>query len=205
MKLLLQYGLLILLLITKAASVAANMDDVSWLLVKDKQGVKLYTATIAGSDYVAVKAVTKVDATMDTMVAVLGDGEGCNQWRELCRSSTVLQNLPNSQRYIYMVLNMPWPLSDRDMVIHSKATLAADNKAFIVNFTSAHDSYPMQDHVRAISSGNYHIRATSEQQMEFSMVMHTELGGNLSPSIINDRLVENTLADVARLVAIAEQ
>ncbi len=205
MKSLTQYGLLILLLMTKAISVTASIEDVSWLLVKDKQGVKLYTATIAGSDYVAVKAVTQIDATMETVVEVLGDGEGCNQWRELCQSSRVLESLPDSQRYIYMVLNMPWPLSDRDMVIHSQATLAADNKAFTVKFTSAPDNYPMQNYVRAISSGRYHVRVTTEQQVEFSMVMHTELGGNLSPSIINDRLVKNTLADVSRLVSMAEQ
>jgi hypothetical protein len=205
MKSLLQYSLIILLLITKAVSVTASIEDASWLLVKDKQGVKLYTASIDGSDYVAVKAVTQIDASMETMVAVLGDGEGCNQWRELCQSSRVLKTLPDSQRTIYMVLNMPWPLADRDMVIHSRATLDTESKAFTVNFTSAQDSYPMQEYVRAISSGRYHIRPTSQQQVEFSMVMHTELGGNLSPSIINDRLVKNTLADVARLVRIAEQ
>jgi hypothetical protein len=205
MKSLHQYGLIILLLITKAVSVTASIEDASWLLVKDKQGVKLYTASIDGSDYVAVKAVAQIDASMETIVAVLGDGEGCNQWRELCQSSRVLKTLPDSQRTIYMVLNMPWPLADRDMVIHSRTTLDNENKAFTVNFTSAQDSYPMQEYIRAISSGRYHIRPTSQQQVEFSMVMHTELGGNLSPSIINDRLVKNTLADVTRLVAIAEQ
>ena len=204
MKSLLQYGLIILLLITKPVSVMASYDDVSWFLVKEKQGVKLYTASIDGSDYVAVKAVTQIDASMETIVAVLGDGEGCNQWRELCQSSRVLKTLPDRERTIYMVLNMPWPLSDRDMVIHSRTTLDNENKAFTVNFTSAQDSYPMQDYIRAISTGRYHVRVTSEQQVEFSMVMHTELGGNLSPSIINDRLVENTLADVTRLVRIAE-
>jgi hypothetical protein len=202
---LLQYSLIILLLITKAVSVTASIEDASWLLVKDKQGVKLYTAIIDGSDYVAVKAVTQIDASMETLVAVLGDGEGCNQWRELCQSSRVLQTLPDRERTIYMVLNMPWPLADRDMVIHSRATLDTENKAFTVNFSSAQDSYPMQDYIRAISQGKYHVRVTSEQQLEFSMVMHTELGGNLSPSIINGRLVENTLADVTRLVMIAEQ
>jgi hypothetical protein len=205
MKSLLQYGLIILLLITKAVSVTASIEGASWLLVKDKQGVKLYTASIDGSDYVAVKAVAQIDASLETIVAVLGDGEGCNQWRELCQSSRVLQTLPDRERTIYMVLNMPWPLSDRDMVIHSRTTLDNENKAFTVNFTSAQDSYPIQDYIRAISTGRYHVRVTSEQQVEFSMVMHTELGGNLSPSIINDRLVKNTLADVARLVAIAEQ
>jgi hypothetical protein len=205
MKSLLQYGLIILLLITKSVSVTASIDDASWLLVKDKQGVKLYTASIDGSDYVAVKAVAQIDASLETIVAVLGDGEGCNQWRELCQSSRVLKTLPDRERTIYMVLNMPWPLSDRDMVIHSRTTLDNENKAFTVNFTSAQDSYPIQDYIRAISTGRYHVRVTSEQQVEFSMVMHTELGGNLSPSIINDRVVKNTLADVARLVRIAEQ
>ena len=133
------------------------------------------------------------------------EGKGCNPWRELCQSSTVLESLPGSQRTIHMVLNMPWPLADRDMVIHSRATLDANNKAFTVNFTSADDSYPVKDYVRATSSGEYHIRARSEQQLEFSMIMHTELGGNLSPSIINDRLVENTLADITRLVNLAEK
>lgn len=182
----------------------ASAGEAPWSLVKDEQGVQLYSRAVDGSEFLAVKVIAKIEAPLEAVMLALGDGEGCSEWRKLCQSSTVLEKLPGRERYIYMVLDLPWPVADRDLVIHSRSTLDADNKTYTVTLASASSRYPEADYIRAQSSGSYSVKATSDRQVEFSWVIHTDLGGNLSPAMINKRVVDNTFDDVKRLLSLVE-
>lgn len=194
-------GIVVLSLLATAVSA----QEAQWALVKESAQVKLYTRSVEGSDYIAVKAVARINAPFLAVTQVMGDGEACSQWRKLCKSSQVFNKQADTERYIYMVLDMPWPLADRDMVIHSQATTNLDNKTLIVDLQPASQSYPMQDYIRAESAGSYQITALSDELMEFSWIMHTHLGGDVSPAMINKRLASTTYEDVMRLVSLAEQ
>ena len=105
----------------------------------------------------------------------------------MCKSSEVLDGASDTERYVYMVLDMPWPVADRDMVIHSIADIDVAAKTVTVQLQSASSERPEQDYVRAITNGQYQIKALAEEQVELTYIIHTDLGGDLSAELINPR------------------
>jgi START domain len=196
-----------LLLITAslAASSTAVSNEAEWTLEKDEEQIKLYTRPVSGSPFLAVKAITLINAPMTKVADAFGDGDGCSAWRALCKSSEVLSMVSDTERYVYLVLDLPWPLSDRDMVIHSTAQIDPASRTATVQLASASSRHPAKDYVRAESSGEYTIKAISDEQVEFTYIMHTDLGGDLSPDVINPQVASSTFTDIAQLRLLAEK
>ena len=203
----LQWGLLSLLLLVPAAAAIDSNDtgEAEWVLAQDEDRIQLYTRPIGDSPFLEVKAIAQINAPITQVATAMGNGEGCEEWRAMCKSSEILSTLSDTEQLVYLVLDMPWPISDRDMVIHSTAAIDVEAMNVKVQLESASSEHPEEDYVRAITNGRYEIQALGEEQVELTYIMHTDLGGDLSPAVINPRLVSATYDDIKRLQVIAEQ
>lgn len=186
-------------------SCAAAATEAEWVLQKDESRIQLYTRPVPDSPFLEVRVTALIDAPIRKVAMALGDGDGCSAWRAMCKSSEILITVSDTEHYIYLVLDLPWPVSDRDMVIHSIAQVDREAGTVTVHFDPASSRQPEQDYVRAESTGLYQARAISAEQVEFTYIMHTDIGGDLSADIINPRLADSTYEDVKRLQALAEQ
>jgi hypothetical protein len=184
---------------------AADAIDPEWALQQDDGRIQVFTRPVAGSPFLEVKATALINAPIADIASAMGDGDGCVEWRVMCKSSEVLSVASDTERYVYMVLDMPWPVADRDMVMHSIAQVDVTAKTVTVQLESASSQHPEQDYVRAISNGQYQIQALGEEQVEFTYIMHTDLGGDLSADLINPRVVESTYDDIKQLQVLAEK
>ena len=183
---------------------AVAQEDPEWTLDKEGDRIALYTSEVVGSPFLAVKVTATIKAPMEKVLEVLGDGNGCSEWRAMCKSSEIVKAVSDQERYIYMVLDLPWPISDRDLVMHSVAETDIEAKSVTVNLKTSSASHPEQDYVRAESNGHYSVVATGEELVEFTWVMHTDLRGKLSPGMINPQLTSSTLKDVKSLMELSE-
>lgn len=188
-----------------AITATAHATEADWVLEQDEDRIRIYTRPVADSPFVEVKATALINAPIDHVALVMGDGESCGEWRAMCKSSEVLDGASDTERYVYMVLDMPWPVADRDMVIHSIADIDVAAKTVTVQLQSASSERPEQDYVRAITNGQYQIKALAEEQVELTYIIHTDLGGDLSAELINPRVAATTYDDIKRLQTLAEQ
>lgn len=195
----------LLLMLSLAVSARAFTAQAQWTLAQDEGNIQIYTRPVADSPFLEVKAVVLLNAPIEKVAVAMGDGEGCGEWRAMCKSSKVLSTPSDTERYVYLVLDLPWPLSDRDMVIHSIAHIDIAARTVTVQLEDASSEQPETEHVRAISSGSYQIKAMGDGKAEFTYTLHTDLGGNLSPDMINPRVTASTYDDIKRLQALAEQ
>lgn len=196
-------GVLLGLSVMLSADISATEAD--WVLAQDEDRIQLYTRPIADSDFFEVKATALINAPITVVATAMGDGEGCEEWRPMCKSSEILSTLSDTEQLVYMVLDLPWPVADRDMVIRSIAHIDAATRTVTVQLESASSEHPEQDYVRAVTNGRYEIQALGEEQVELTYIMHTDLGGDLSADMINPRLVSTTYEDIKRLQDLAEQ
>jgi hypothetical protein len=195
---------MISLAVVALCATTAGAREAPWTLAKQNEQIQLYSRPVDGSKYIEVKAIVTINAPFETVVQELGNGEACSEWRKVCASSTVFKKSAG-ERYIYMVLDLPWPLSDRDQVIHSRSSFDSEKQLLTVVLQPAPDSYPEQKYIRAISQGSYQLAVLSEKQMQFTWLMHTDLGGDVSAGMVNKRLLATTFDDMTRLVDQAEQ
>lgn len=185
-------------------AVAVAGDDADWELVSEQERIAVYTRPVADSEFLAVKATVRIDAPALQVAALMGDGSECMRWRDMCRSTRVLDAVSADERYVYMVLDLPWPLSDRDLVIHSRTEHDTANDSATIHLNSASSHYPEQDYVRAETRGRFVIRKLDERATEFTYIMHTDLGGDAPVGMVNGRLTRTARDDLQRLRAMAE-
>jgi hypothetical protein len=190
--------------IALATATATVAEEAPWQLQQQDDDINIYSRPVDGSSYNAIKATVLINAPITHVSKFLGNGNGCAKWRSKCKSSEVLETISEHERYVYAVLDLPWPVTDRDIVLHSKTEFDAETKTATVSLQSTSSRHPAGDYVRAETSGQFVIRAVNEQQVEFTYIMHTELGGNLPASRVNAGLADGAFEDLSRLRQLAE-
>ncbi len=198
-------GLTLLLTVLLAASASAVSTEAEWTLAQDEKQIQLYTRPVPDSPFLEVKATTLINASVEKVAETFGYGDGCSGWQTMCQSSEVLSTVSETERYVYLVLDLPWPLEDRDMVIHSTGQIDREANTVTVQLQSDSSKHPAQDFIRAESHGMYQIKGLGDGQVEFTYIIRTDLGGDLSPDIINPRLAASMHSDIASLRELAEK
>lgn len=195
------------LLLTTAMALSplhVTANEKTWNLELKEQGISVFTRAVEDSPYPEVKATTIIDAPLMRVGELLGDGNSCVEWRSMCESSRVIEKTSEHEQYIHLVLDLPWPVKDRDMVMRSTTNIDTASRSVMVDLQSASSRQPVGDYIRAESSGQFFLRAIGEEQVEFTYTMHTDLGGDLPAGPVNARLVSSTFEDLNRLRKLAE-
>lgn len=92
-------------------------QDSDWDLERDRDGIQIFTRSVAGSPYKEVKSVTQIeDVSLASLVALIEDAEACPQWADKCAESYLVERLSETESLVYTHNDMPFPVSDRDVV-----------------------------------------------------------------------------------------
>ncbi len=98
--------------------------DVDWTLKRDRDGIKVYTRSIEGSEHKAVRAEMIVQASINALVGLTMDTSACPKWAALCKRAEIVRKESESEYYVHTFNDLPWPVKDRDVV--AKVTWSAD-------------------------------------------------------------------------------
>jgi len=108
-----------------------------WQLNKQENGIQIYVRDSSTSAVDSFKGVVTLPASLSALVALLDDTKIYTQLLHDCKSAQVVKVLGENQSYKYIVTNMPWPVKDRDMIVHSVLTQNLKTKQVIINMKSA--------------------------------------------------------------------
>lgn len=97
----------------------------NWKLSKEKDGIKVYESEIKNSDFKSIKVECVLQGTYDKLMAVLNDVSRHRDWVYNSKASALLKRNSPNDFYYYTETSIPWPMSNRDAVIH--LTMARDS------------------------------------------------------------------------------
>lgn len=181
-----------------------------WHLEKQEEQISVYSREKADSEFLQIKVEVALAANIADVVSVFGDGSECLQWQSRCMSSKVLRRINENETLVYTSIDMPWPLTSRDFIFHS--LFKVDAKTNVTTLTLS--PYSEQDKelepefdiksdlVRAKSNVLYTIEAIDELSTKLTMLIHTDLGGDIPPSFVNSSLVDELYGDMVLLVTL---
>jgi hypothetical protein len=95
---------------------AQNTDG--WVFKNEKEGVKVYYRKT--SDVYELKLITSLKASLSGLVTLLSEVENYPKWGYKVAEARPLKKVSEWESYYYSRLDFPWPLDDRDIVVHSK-------------------------------------------------------------------------------------
>lgn len=173
-----------------------------WQLEKQTKNISIYTREKPNSKFLQVKAEVTLSANSTKVVAQFSDDNKCWDWQGRCSSVNIIKNINENERLMYTVIDMPWPVSNRDFLFYTTLSFNSATKITNLTLTPAEDvDYP-SDLVRAKSNIHYIITPMSEESTQLNILMHTEFGGDIPARFINSKLVDELFSDIEDLASL---
>jgi hypothetical protein len=161
-----------------ATSVYAQ--DSSWELVKDADGIKVYSKELNQSKLNEIWVTTEATVSVSSLVSVVEDASNHKNWIYLCREGKVLRHLSPYEYIYYSESNAPWPFEDRDVVTHVKVVRNAEGTVFVQS-TTFQDSVPEKSNYIRIPYATSQWSFTPEKNglTKIGLKMAVNLGGSI--------------------------
>jgi hypothetical protein len=175
-----------------------------WHLEKQEEQISVYSREKADSDFLQIKVEVTLAANIADVVSVFGDGSECLQWQSRCLSSKVVEKVNENEHLVYTSIDMPWPLTSRDFIFHSLFNVDAKTNVTTLALSPSTEVVIKSDLVRAKSNVLYTIEAIDKLSTKFTMLIHTDLGGDIPPSFVNSSIVGELYGDMVLLVSLVE-
>lgn len=105
-----------------------------WRFIKETKGVKVFYRSDPNSNINQVKITTIFDADIATIITALTDVQAFPKWVYGINESKMVKKISNSEIIYHNKIGFPWPMSNRDIVIHS--LISQDEQSKVVTSVS---------------------------------------------------------------------
>ncbi|WP_028981311.1 hypothetical protein [Sporocytophaga myxococcoides] len=170
-----------------------NSGSNQWTLVKDEDGIKIWTLKTPGSCLKQVKAKMRLKSSIDDILYFLKSDAtvqdlGIKDWKMF---EKVEQGNFYSAYYSYKV-DLPFPIGTRDFVLQMHHSQDPKTKAVEVNVLAAPaKTHPIENIERVkIMNDIYRLTPLPGGEVDFEVVADADIGGNI-PYFVKNVVLTN--------------
>jgi len=132
-------GLVVLFVVNFAYS-----QETDWQLKRETDGFKIYIRNIAETGIKELKITTQFETSLNSIVALLNDVPANTDWVYTNEVAKITEQIAPNDICYYSVSDFPWPLQDRDLIVHSIIEQDPDSKVVTSVSYAADGKYPRQ-------------------------------------------------------------
>ena len=176
-------GLLLLFMMFYQVSFAQLND---WKLVREDEGINVFSRIGETSSIKEIRITCSVKSSMEHLESFLSDVPKYADWVYKCDTSLLLKQISNTEIIYYITLNFPFPMTDRDLVIHSKHSI--DSLGVYRSHSKASTEFPTEasDFIRISQfESTWEITPQSEGNLFIDYFAHSDPGGDIPAWLIN--------------------
>jgi hypothetical protein len=158
-----------------------------WELENQKKGISIFLSDVPGSPYKAVKVECTLTGTYTKLVSLLSNVSDFNNWIYNTRFSKILkQNSPQDFVY-YSVTHMPWPLTNRDVIIHVRIQTDSLPRFLVISGAGEPDFFPpILSLVRVPHyKSNWRVTMPTPKTIQITYILEIDPGGNIPAWLAN--------------------
>ncbi len=105
---------------SKGLSQTDKTKKTKWNLVKKDNNIKVYTRKQEHSKLKEIKMSIEYKMDINTFIEVLNDANRYTRWVYKCTESKILNQNNEDDFHYYVTSDLPFPASDRDLVVHCR-------------------------------------------------------------------------------------
>ncbi|WP_084314270.1 START domain-containing protein [Pseudomonas jinjuensis] len=179
--------------------------DDGWQLAKEENGIRIYLKDVPGSKYQSFRGVVRIKASVQTIGDLQENLRVACKWLYACKQLRLLKN-DGDDTWVYMTLDLPWPVVPRDLVIHVN-TWRTDDGGMVRDLNGVPDYLPpVQGVIRVPElAGHWKLVPKGQNLTEVSYEMRGEPGGSVPSWLSNSFVVDAPLETLRTLRAVAER
>lgn len=163
-----------------------NAQD-KWKLISNKDGIEVYTQNLHNSAYKAVRIVSTIDVSLNRMASFLMDVNNTQDWVYATKNCRILSKHSPTDLIYYAEVDLPWPISNRDFIIHILLEQDAKTKALSIKAENMPDVLPKNKGIVRIqrSYGKWHIVPIGKNQVKAEYILQVDPGGIVPAWLVN--------------------
>ena len=164
---------------------AQNTDD--WELITDKENIQIYTRLTDVSPIKQLKVKAVFDTDVQTLLSVLNNVENYPKWVYKCMKAERLQSVSSGKFYYRTVSDLPWPVSDRDVVLLTKQWKVKETGVYKTKSSAKPDFMSTVENIVRIPlyESAWTITPTEQNTVEIEYTALTEVGGQIPDWMVN--------------------
>ena len=131
-----KYLVIIFLFLLSFSSIAED----KWIHITKKDGIDIFSRESKNSPIKSLRAEGIINGSLSKIVSIMRDVTGSTKWVPNLESRTYVKNISDTEAILYDISIMPWPVVNRDLVVHHRLSIAPDKKSLILNFNSVRNT-----------------------------------------------------------------
>jgi hypothetical protein len=189
-------------------SLMPAQQDKDWEQVSEKDQIKVYTKEVQGHKVKSMKMTCQIDGeSLSSFVAVFQDMSSYPDWVYSSSEPGLLERISDQEIYYYVRSKFPWPLSDRDFVVHNKVWQDPETHTFYSRSKVLNDYLDEVDGVVRINEfeAAWEITPLSNGRYDLEYTFYTDPGGNIPNWLVNHFLDIGPFKTIKSLEAEAQK
>ena len=174
-----------LLIITTAIASLGFAQD--WRLTKQKNGISIYDAATPNSNFKSIKVVCTLEGSYDKLVKIIKDVNHHKDWVYHNKEASLLKTVSPVEYYYYTVTTLPWPATNRDVVVHT--TITRDSKEQFLEIHSSGHNGMVEEKTGKVrvnhSKVEWHVTAPTSKTISIVYTMEADPGGSIPAWLAN--------------------
>jgi hypothetical protein len=181
---------ILFLFLTMALSSATTAQ--SWDLVKEKDGIKLYTCKEQGNSLKSFRGVAEIKAPLEKVFALAENIYNNDWWGDNISRIDVLQYDKNKLARYYLVYDLSWPVTDRDLCVDISVSIDSLAGIYYIKSTSNPAAMPENPDLVRIKEfrQSWTIAPGGEGLTHVILEGYADPAGNIPDWIINMAIID---------------
>lgn len=161
-------------------------------LKKSQDNIFVYTCKSPDSKLKSIKATFRIDTRLSVLAALLMDAKNYTQWQYNMIDASVLQKISENDIIYHSEVEAPWPVSNRDLVMHLKITQDPKTKVMIIHIESIPTFIPEKEGVVRVpkAEGQWVVIPVNKNELQVDYSFIIDPGGTVPTWLINMALAE---------------
>ena len=158
----------------------------NWKLEKDKDGIKVYSSDIPNSAFKAIKVDCTLTGNYTKLIAVLTNVSQFSNWIYHSKTTSLVKKYSANDIIYHTETEMPWPLSNRDAIIHLRINTDSLPKFLSISGSSEPDLVPRSGKVRVVHyNASWKVTMPTAQTIHINYQLEIDPGGSIPAWVAN--------------------
>lgn len=160
--------------------------ELNWHLEREAKGIEVYTAPAGTSGLRHVKVTCVLKGSLQEVQAVFRHIDQQKDWVYKTRQAYLLKQIGNNELLYYNETSLPWPLSNRDVVIRMKLEDAGQHQLAITQ-EGEPSAAPLHKGVVRVPhlEGKWLFREQKDGQLDVTYYLDVDPGGSIPAWVVN--------------------
>lgn len=158
-----------------------------WDLKKNQDGIAVYAAKLDGEKFKRIRVICEMNCSVDQLIRVMSNVDHHKDWIYNTKVSTLINRKNRDTVVYYSEVSLPWPVSNRDLVMEQCFVRDSINKSLKIEVTSQAHAIPVKPNLVRVpySLGIWHVTTLANNHIRIDYTFKVDPGGSIPAWVVN--------------------